>query len=122
MRPEELWAENLKALGGFIRQQRSVAEMSQRELAKLANLSDTYMSQLERGLHEPSIRVLRSIAEGLNLSAEQLISFVAGLDPEAPRRPRARPEDAIRDDDRLTDDQKQALLAVLDSYVKSNDR
>ena len=48
----------------------------QRELAKLADLSDTYMSQLERGLHEPSIRVLRAIADSLGVKASQLLGVV----------------------------------------------
>ncbi len=54
---EALWKENLQRLGAFIRAQRQFHRLSQRELAKLADLSDTYMSQLERGMHEPSIRV-----------------------------------------------------------------
>lgn len=115
---EEWWDQHLKRVGAFIKEQRRLAELSQREFARLVNLSDTYMSQLERGMHEPSIRVLRSIAEGLNLSADQLIAFVAGLggQPTSTAAP-ASTEDAIRADPRLDLAQKQALLSVLRSYL-----
>ena len=54
---EEMWQQHLRNLGGYIRAQREFHQLSQRQLASLTDLSDTYMSQLERGLHEPSIRV-----------------------------------------------------------------
>ena len=56
------------ALGDFIRSQRRLAELSQRELAKLADLSDAYLSQLERGLHEPSVRSGQWIVIGAQCS------------------------------------------------------
>ena len=76
---EALWKENLRRLGEYIKSQRHYHQLSQRDLARLADLSDTYMSQLERGLHEPSIRVLRSLAESLGLRPDQLIMSAAGL-------------------------------------------
>ncbi|HEX8581449.1 MAG TPA: helix-turn-helix transcriptional regulator, partial [Acidimicrobiales bacterium] len=103
---EALWKDHLRRLGEHIRAQRQLHRLSQRELARLADLSDTYMSQLERGLHEPSIRVLRQLAESLGLRPAQLIMDAAGipLGDEA-----VSTEDAIRRDERLTDAQKEAL-------------
>ena len=115
---EDLWKENLQRLGGFIRSQRQFNQLSQRELAKLADLSDTYMSQLERGMHEPSIRVLRAVADSLGIRASQLIMYAAGLplDDEG----ETTTEEAIRRDPRFTDEQRRALLSVVKSYVGSN--
>lgn len=118
---EEWWDQHLKRVGAFIKEQRRLAELSQREFARLVNLSDTYMSQLERGMHEPSIRVLRAIAEGLNLSADQLIAFVAGLGGQpTSTAAQVSTEDAIRSDPRLDLGQKQALLSVLRSYLDAS--
>lgn len=114
---EALWKDHLRRLGEHIRAQRQLNRMSQRELARLADLSDTYMSQLERGLHEPSIRVLRSLADSLGVRPDQLIMYAAGLPLDDQE---VSTEDAIRRDERLTDAQKDALLAVLRSYVDAN--
>jgi transcriptional regulator with XRE-family HTH domain len=113
--------DQLHALGSFIRAQRQLANLSLRQMADLAQVSNPYLSQLERGLHEPSVRVLQSIARALNVSAETLLAH-AGIDE--PDEPGERPdtESAIRADDRLTDDQKQALLSVYRSYVQTNAR
>lgn len=116
---EALWKDHLQRLGGYIRAQRQFAQLSQRQLAEMADLSDTYMSQLERGLHEPSIRVLRALAETLGLSVDQLLRRAAGIDGEEPAS--TSTEDAIRRDDRLTDPQKQALLGVVRSYLDANE-
>ena len=61
-------------LGGYIRSQRQLAQLSLRELAARTNVSNAYLSQIERGLHEPSVRVITSIADALQLSAEALLS------------------------------------------------
>lgn len=115
---EQLWHDHLQRLGGFIKSQRQLNQMSQRELAHLADLSDTYMSQLERGRHEPSLSVLRAVAEGLGIRADQLILYAAGLPlPDEA----TTTEDAIRGDRRLTAAQRTALLAVLRSYVEANE-
>ncbi|HKA03448.1 MAG TPA: helix-turn-helix domain-containing protein [Acidimicrobiales bacterium] len=120
---ESLWKNHLERLGEFIKAQRQVNQLSQRQLAKLSDLSDTYMSQLERGLHEPSLRVLRAIAENLGVKPSQLIMYAAGLpvDSDASAPP-VRTEDAIRRDSRFTDAQKKALLGVVRSYLEDNDR
>src|ERR1041384_3839341 len=108
--------DQLHALGAFIRAQRQLANLSLRQMADLAHVSNPYLSQLERGLHEPSVRVLQSVARALNISAETLLAH-AGID-EADGDDAAHPdtEAAIRADDRLTDEQKQALLSVYRSY------
>lgn len=115
---ENLWQKNLEGLEGFgefIRNQRKFASLSQRQLARLAELSDTYMSQLERGLHEPSIRVVRALANALNIDPHELIKRAAGIE-DTDERPLT--EEAITRDPRFTDAQKQALLQVVDSYLR----
>jgi len=115
---ETLWKDNLRRLGEYIRAQRQYHQLSQRDLARLSDLSDTYMSQLERGLHEPSIRVLRALAESLGLRPDQLIMSAAGLPVEESE---LSTEDAIRRDPRFTDAQRRALLSVVRSYLEAND-
>jgi transcriptional regulator with XRE-family HTH domain len=108
-----------RLLGSFIRAQRQMASLSLRQLSALTEVSNPYLSQLERGLHDPSVRVLRSIAEALNLSAETLLEqagFVTGAEtPDADGT-----EAAIRLDRRLTEPQRRALLSVYRSYVEAN--
>jgi transcriptional regulator with XRE-family HTH domain len=111
--------DQLHALGAFIRAQRQLANLSLRQMADLAQVSNPYLSQLERGLHEPSVRVLQSVAKALNVSAETLLAH-AGLDGTAEPAELPDTETAIRSDDRLSDDQKQALLTVYRSYVQAN--
>ena len=108
----------LEKLGTFIREQRKQAEMSLRDLASRTNVSNPYLSQIERGLHEPSVRVLTAIAKALNLSAEALMVQAGMLDaPEAGDHPPSVP-DALRADPLLTAEQKAALLTVYRSYVE----
>ncbi len=73
----------LQALGDFIRHQRHMAELSLRDLAARTNVSNPYLSQIERGLHEPSVRVLKAIATALNVSAESLLTQAGLLEGEA---------------------------------------
>ena len=103
-------------LGRFIRSQRQMANLSLRQLSALTQVSNPYLSQVERGLHEPSVRVLRSIAEALNVSAETLFQH-AGLVADGGRTDTHSTEAAIRADRRLTDSQRRALLTVYRSYV-----
>jgi transcriptional regulator with XRE-family HTH domain len=114
---EGLWKDHLQRLGEHIRAQRRFSQLSQRELARLADLSDTYMSQLERGLHEPSIRVLRSLAKSLGIEPNELILYAAGLPVD---QAAISTEEAIRRDERLTMAQRSALLGVLNSYLEDN--
>ena len=110
--------DQLHALGSFIRAQRQLANLSLRQMADLAQVSNPYLSQLERGLHEPSVRVLQSIARALNVSAETLLAH-AGIEETDGGAEAGGPSDtesAIRSDARLSDDQKQALLTVYRSF------
>lgn len=124
MPPDDLWNAQLAAFGAFLRAQRRLANLSLREMARRTSLSNAYLSQIERGLHTPSVRVLRLVAQALDLSAETLLAQ-AGFWAEEPDRadaPRATPdaEVAIRSDPRLTDAQKEALLSVYRSYLAAN--
>jgi transcriptional regulator with XRE-family HTH domain len=110
--------DQLHALGAFIRAQRQLANLSLRQMADLAQVSNPYLSQLERGLHEPSVRVLQSVARALNLSAETLLAH-AGIETEEPAEVDDT-EAAIRRDGHLSAEQKQALLSVYRSYVQAN--
>jgi transcriptional regulator with XRE-family HTH domain len=113
------WRAHVEALGEFIRTQRQLAKLSLRDVAQRARVSNPYLSQVERGLHEPSVRVLAAIAAALDISTETLLAR-AGLldDAEAPAP--SSTADAIRADDALTTEQKDALLAVYRSYVETN--
>jgi transcriptional regulator with XRE-family HTH domain len=113
------WQDQVEALGAFLRTQRKLANLSLRELASLTDLSNAYLSQVERGLHEPSVRVLRSIAQALDLSANTVLAHAGLLDDSAAPRPT---EEAIRADPVLSDAQKQALLAVYRSYALQQER
>jgi transcriptional regulator with XRE-family HTH domain len=107
-------------LGRFIRDQRERAELSMRELAKRANISNPYLSQIERGLHEPSVRVLTSLANALELSAEALLRGAGLLGDEEPGGRRVSSEEAIRSDPSLTAEQRTDLLTVYRSYLEQN--
>jgi transcriptional regulator with XRE-family HTH domain len=115
---DDAWKTQVEALGQFIRSQRKLAKLSLRELASLTDLSNAYLSQIERGLHEPSIRVLKSIAGAFDLTADAFLEHAGLLDDEpSPSRARAdQTEAAIRADRRLTEAQKEALLAVYRSF------
>ena len=106
-------------LGAFIRRQRELQELSMRQLADLAGISNPYLSQIERGLREPSEKVLDALARNLEISAD-------ALHERGRRRPAGNGDDdeqeapvvaAIRADPRLTARQRQALLEVYDAFV-----
>ncbi len=116
--PDDSGPYGVGALGDFIRSQRRLAELSQRELAKLADLSDAYLSQLERGLHEPSVRVLNGLSSALNVPAEKLLHFLGRDRSETAGGPTT--ESAILTDDALSDTQKQSLLDVYRAFLAAN--
>jgi transcriptional regulator with XRE-family HTH domain len=115
------WESQTQALGAFIRSQRQLARLSLRQLAELTSLSNPYLSQVERGLHQPSVRVLKLISEALNVSAETLLAQAGLLDAQDTTGPGDIPIEqvtaAIRADERLTSAQKAALIAVYDSML-----
>jgi transcriptional regulator with XRE-family HTH domain len=103
-------------LGDFIRAQRHLARLSLRQLSDLAEVSNAYLSQVERGLYTPSAHVMKSIAQALDLSAETLYARAGLLDEEA-EPPAQDVEHAIRLDERLTGEQKEALIGVYRSFL-----
>jgi transcriptional regulator with XRE-family HTH domain len=114
------WSAQMEALGAVIRSQRQLAQLSLRQLARLTSLSNPYLSQVERGMHQPSVRVLKLIAEALNVSAETLLTQAGLLDAQdagAVGQAAAQVTAAIRADGRLTSEQKAALIAVYDSML-----
>lgn len=112
--------KQLESLGNFIRDRRKQAEYSLRDLADRANVSNPYLSQIERGLHTPSVRVLKAIAAALNVSAESLLVQAGLLEASDADDSTPSVEDAVRADPKITDDQKSAILAVYRSYIAQN--
>jgi len=80
------WEAQREALGAFIHAQRKMANLSLRQLAELTSLSNPYLSQLERGLHQPSVRVLKLISDALNVSAETLLAEAGLITPAGPEQ------------------------------------
>jgi len=106
---------NVSSIGSFIREQHEQAKMSIRQLARLAGLSQPYLSQMEWGLRKPSAEMLQQIAKGLRVSAEALY-LQAGLGEDRPEGVRVR--SAVLDDPDLTERQKQMLIELYDSFRK----
>ena len=128
------WEAQREALGAFIREQRKRANLSLRQLAELTSLSNPYLSQVERGLHQPSVRVLKALSGALNISAETLLAQAGLIDAmvpsgikdesagtEADERVIPGTEEAILADPRLGDTQKAALIAVYRSMLIPQD-
>ena len=114
---ESEWRAQLAALGAFIRAQRMVAGLSLRDLAARTRLSNAYLSQVERGLHEPSLSVLRAIAGALDLPLESMLARAGVLERDTAGAPAADTELAILSDPRLSEPQRMALLSVYRSFV-----
>ena len=118
----EPWDKQMEALGAFIRSQRQLANLSLRQLAELTSLSNPYLSQLERGMHQPSVRVLKLISGALNISGEMLLAQAGLLDPTGQPADGQPPVDpvvaAVQAHSRLDDEQKAALLAVYQSMLR----
>ena len=107
--------KRLADVGNFIRQQRELAQQSIRDLAKVAGVSNPYLSQIERGLRKPSAEILKQLARAMKISAESLYERAGILDPSDEPRPGV--VDAVSSDERLTIEQKQTLLSVYRSFV-----
>jgi len=120
MASEDQWDPRLRQLGEYIRMQRHMADLSLRGLSELTQVSNAYLSQLERGLHQPSLRVLQSIAEALNLSAETLVSQAGLTRPDSQSdSPTRDTETAIRNDPALTSEERDALIRVYHSFIQT---
>ena|SRR5436309_8907770 len=116
---DDPWKSQLEALGAVLRAQRRAADLSLRELSERTNVSNAYLSQLERGLHEPSLTVLRAIAAALGVPLGWLLAHAGILeraDADDERRVRET-EAAILRDPELTEPQRTALLSVYRSFV-----
>jgi transcriptional regulator with XRE-family HTH domain len=120
----------VRTLGEFIREQRSGSQISLRELAKQAGISNPYLSQIERGLRKPSAEILQQIAKALRISAETMYVHAGLLDRET----LASEDDGVRTDgapgvtaaavaadEYLTERQKQILLEIYHSFRRENE-
>jgi transcriptional regulator with XRE-family HTH domain len=131
---DDLWSRQNKALGSFIRAQRELASLSLRQLSELTDVSNAYLSQIERGLHEPSIRVLKSVAQALGMPPEVLLAQAGLLNLDIGDKPASTRNwwgggaeapaatsvvDAIRADPKLTRAEQDALIAVYRSYLST---
>ena len=107
--------KTVEGLGDYLREQRGQAQMSLRQLAELTDVSNPYLSQIERGLRRPSAEVLQQIAKARRISAESLYvrAGILDADESGPRMV----EDAIGLDPLLTERQKTALLDIYRSFV-----
>jgi transcriptional regulator with XRE-family HTH domain len=104
-------------IGTFIRTQREAAQVSVRQLAEKAGVSNPYLSQIERGLRKPSADVLNQIAKALRVSAEVLYIRAGILEPSENNEVR----DVIITDSAITERQKQVLLEIYTSFVQQNE-
>jgi transcriptional regulator with XRE-family HTH domain len=114
---EDALAERAEKLGEFIRDQRRIARLSLRKLSDMAQISNPYLSQIERGLRKPSAEILQQLAKALRISAETLY-VQAGILEERKDEPDL--VSAIRREPTLTEAQKRALVQVLRSFQAEN--
>ena len=115
----DIWDRQVEALGRWMSAQRKLSDLSLRQLSELTEVSSTYLSQIERGLHEPSVRVIKSVADALGVDMETALSQMGIVkeDSEGDESSAADVESAIKSDAVLSPQQKEALLAVYRSYV-----
>ena len=104
-------------IGTYIRSQREGAQVSMRQLARAAGVSNPYLSQIERGLRKPSAEILQQIAKGLRISAEVLYVKAGILD----EKPASAVTDSVLADPGLTERQKQVLLDIYQSFRREHD-
>ena len=110
--------KTVESLGDYLRQQRMASQLSLRQLAELAGVSNPYLSQIERGLRRPSAQVLQQLANALRISAEQLYVRAGIVSPGEGGA--GSVELAILGDPELTERQKQSLLDVYTSFLALN--
>jgi transcriptional regulator with XRE-family HTH domain len=108
---------DVRTLGEYIREQREAAEVSLRQLAKNAGVSNPYLSQVERGLRKPSAEILGQIASALRISAETLYVRAGLLEPRAGN---AAVTESIAADESLTERQRQVLLEIYAAFQSEN--
>ncbi|MEV7071508.1 helix-turn-helix domain-containing protein [Streptomyces sp. NPDC091972] len=110
---------NVGNLGEYLRDQRRSAQLSLRQLADAAGVSNPYLSQIERGLRKPSAEVLQQVAKALRISAETLYVRAGILDAERDRDD-VETRAVILADPTLNERQKQVLLQIYESFRKEN--
>ncbi|WP_306321469.1 MULTISPECIES: helix-turn-helix domain-containing protein [unclassified Streptomyces] len=110
---------NVGSLGEYLREQRRNAQLSLRQLADAAGVSNPYLSQIERGLRKPSAEVLQQVAKALRISAETLYVHAGILDAER-ERGEVETRAVILADPSLNERQKQVLLQIYDSFRHEN--
>ncbi|MGL6233894.1 MAG: helix-turn-helix domain-containing protein [Segniliparus sp.] len=112
---KEIWdIREIGDIGEYIRTQREQAQVSLRQLAQRAGVSNPYLSQIERGLRKPSAQVMGQIARALRLSAEALGTQAEFLAEREPSRVR----EAVLVDESITERQKDALIQVYEAFVQ----
>src|ERR1700738_1159459 len=120
---DDAWKAQRAALGAFLRTQRTLSNMSLRELSRLTRISNAYLSQVERGLHDPTLRILSQIGEALQISMSEILNAASTTDDStadsvsSTHMPSV--EAAVRADPSLTTSQKDALLTVYRSYLNT---
>jgi transcriptional regulator with XRE-family HTH domain len=114
--PDQIW----RGVGEFIKAQRELANLSVRQLAEIAKVSNPYLSQVERGMYKPSADVLKNIAGALKISAETMYAQAGLLDETAEPWGAGAPdvEQAIRLDARLSPDQKDTLIRIFRGFIE----
>lgn len=112
--------KTVENLGDYLREQRRLAQMSLRQLAEKSEVSNPYLSQIERGLRRPSADVLQQIARALKISVESLYVKAGILDPEESAA--GSVEHSIARDPRLSDRQRTALIDIYRSFLADADR
>src|SRR5689334_491237 len=112
--------KTVENLGDYLKDQRIAAQLSLRQLAEQAGVSNPYLSQIERGLRKPSADVLQQIAKALRISAEQLYIRAGIISPGVDESSDSTVELAILRDSGLTERQKQSLLDVYASFLSLN--
>ncbi|WP_024756320.1 helix-turn-helix domain-containing protein [Streptomyces exfoliatus] len=109
---------NVGNLGEYLREQRRTAQLSLRQLAEAAGVSNPYLSQIERGLRKPSAEVLQQVAKALRISAETLYVRAGILDEK--EREELETRAVVLADPSINERQKQVLLQIYDSFRKEN--
>jgi transcriptional regulator with XRE-family HTH domain len=107
----------LVAFGEFVKAQRRLAQVSQRNLARMSGVSDSYLSQIERGNYRPSPQVVKALAQAFGLKPEQLYTMLGFMDDEQ-ESSRPTVEQAIQLDPKLEPAQKDALIRVYRSFLE----
>jgi len=109
--------EAARAFGDFLQSQRRLANISQRQLARASGVSDSYLSQVERGLYRPSAEVLKALAHAFEMPVSTMFAQSGLMDAASEDAPPPGVEAAIRSDTQLNAQQKNALLGVYKAFI-----